>query len=61
MTTKKDIMTDPILKKGHKHKLKEVVPAICSSCKGTGLIHSNIECHACDGEGEVYIIEESNG
>lgn len=45
--------------KGHRHKMKEVEPKVCSSCKGTGHIYKfdvcwvYYECKTCQGTGEI--------
>jgi len=51
--TKKDVMTDDILKKGHAHKPKVSEPDICPYCSGLGTIY-DMECEACQGTGEIY-------
>lgn len=57
-THKKEIMTDPILKKGHVHSEKSRAPAICRECSGTGFLWKGTdienECPRCEGLGVVY-------
>jgi DnaJ-class molecular chaperone len=55
--TKKDILTDPLLSKGHSHILKGHEPDVCPQCGGTGTLddvyNENI-CPQCEGEGVIY-------
>jgi DnaJ-class molecular chaperone len=55
--TKKEIMTDPILKKGHVHKdKKKENPKLCTACKGRGWdteAGKLASCFKCKGEGYI--------
>ena len=51
--TKKQVMTDPILSKGHGHPVKRSEPKICPDCKGRCYTDTGMECYTCDGEGEI--------
>ncbi|RMG76679.1 MAG: hypothetical protein D6711_03325 [Chloroflexi bacterium] len=61
--SKKDILTDPILRKGHPHKYVDTTAFMrCGACKGYGLIGGKWTdrpdkrevCPLCDGEGIIY-------
>jgi len=55
--TKKDVMTDPLLRKAHAHPLKYPEPIVCPDCKGSGCEHNNKHttmCKTCQGLGEIY-------
>lgn len=63
--TKKQVFTDPIMRKSHKHNVPEFTPVICPNCKGEGECVTNHnfkqgpfskkeECTVCGGAGEVY-------
>lgn len=52
--TKKEIMTDEILKKGHAHALRKNEPRICPNCKGSGFFGAAKECPTCEGDGVLY-------
>jgi DnaJ-class molecular chaperone len=58
--TRKQILTDPILKKSHTHKEKDRVPKVCPKCRGTGASgilgggNTPEACSKCRGLGEVY-------
>lgn len=55
MSTKKQVLTDPILKKGHVHEEKKGEPVVCQKCDGTGWLRLwNVNCNKCDGEGVIY-------
>lgn len=53
-------MTDPILRKGSRHKEKEMQVYPCTYCGGLGNIEANnyhtplIECVECGGSGEIW-------
>lgn len=49
---KKDVLTDDILKKSHRHKEKEFTPEVCPNCEGRGYVRKQI-CEMCIGEGVV--------
>ena len=62
--SKKDIMTDPILRKGHGHQTKKEAyrPEVCPKCRGYGyfsITNDNGEpkgatyCSYCAGMGEL--------
>lgn len=64
MKSKKDVMTDPLLKKGHSHKIKMTKEEkICTSCDGVGIYYAECqtcqngvvqeECPTCGGEGVI--------
>ncbi len=68
MGHKKDIMTDPILRKGHGHQTKKEAyhPEVCPKCKGWGFLvdpsvgeeHAKlgaglVDCAHCAGMGEL--------
>ena len=57
--SKKDVLTDPILRKGHVHKQRVSEPDVCPDCLGTGTITdryvgTTIDCPTCEGSGEIY-------
>lgn len=51
-TQRKQIMTDPILRKGHAHGIHEYEPQVCPDCRGMST-YNNVICPTCDGEGEI--------
>lgn len=51
--TRKDIMTDDLLRKSHSHYNKQPVPLICNTCKGSGLDIQSRVCPTCFGEGTI--------
>jgi len=58
--TKKQVLTDPILSKGHSHPIKRVKPEVCPNCEGVGKVPGRIgndkvqwECRVCKGIGEL--------
>ena len=54
-TFKKEIMTDPLLRKSHAHPEKMSIPKVCNSCSGTGVASDGqSECPVCEGMGVVY-------
>lgn len=54
--TKKQVLTDPILRKTHRHNKVEWDPVECPKCGGWGYIKHIQEhrCDACQGEGVIY-------
>ena len=55
--TKKQVMTDPLLRKGHVHRQSYAEPDVCPACGGTGFFvgdNDEEECRTCQGTGEVY-------
>lgn len=64
MKTKKQILTDDLLKKGHVHKDNCPLPEVCGNCSGHGTVIINshalthrdeyvqIMCPVCGGTGE---------
>lgn len=59
MKTKKEVMTDPLLKKGGAHRIMDVVPEVCTACSGRGSIPQKGGqlpkiCIQCGGEGVTY-------
>lgn len=52
--TKKEVMMDPLLKKGHAHKPRLSEPDVCPDCKGRGYLANEEECSRCGGTGEIY-------
>lgn len=51
--TKKDVLTDDILKKSHYHLEKSFAPKICHFCGGSGEVGRAV-CEYCQGEGVIY-------
>lgn len=55
---RKQIFTDPILMKGHKHesrKYKERKFRVCPECGGSAYNpNNNFDCWTCNGEGVIY-------
>lgn len=52
--SKKEILADPILRKGHAHKMKELTPEVCPDCFGKGVLEDGEECPTCQGLGVIY-------
>lgn len=55
--TKKEVMTDDILKKSHYHEMKNHAPKVCQACAGMGRIRNRWReetCHVCEGEGVLF-------
>jgi len=50
--SKKDVMTDEVLKKSHRHKDRDYTPDICINCNGVGYVRGEL-CEVCGGEGVV--------
>ena len=63
--TKKDVLTNDLLRKSHAHPLAKPSPKVCSSCGGYGkeriqidkLLHRYEECPDCGGAGVVVEVE----
>lgn len=51
--TKKDVLTDDLLKKSHAHKPKVAEPKVCPYCNGSGMVGDK-ECPKCYGEGIIF-------
>lgn len=66
MASKKEIMTDPILRKAHAHEdKKKKPPDVCLQCRGSGISLEKFKfqgreweevgaCSRCNGEGVIY-------
>ncbi len=56
--TKKEILTDPLLRKGHVHRRRQAVPKPCPACHGLGTygdFERNIhDCELCDASGILW-------
>lgn len=52
--SKKEVMTDPLLRKGHRHPMRQIEPEVCPDCKGRGYLANEEECSRCGGTGEIY-------
>jgi hypothetical protein len=60
--TKKALMTDPLLNKGHVHKDKQLEKDICYVCDGWGYLPEHGEdedCHICGGSGTLWIVTKN--
>ena len=53
--TKKEIFTDPVLRKAHRHERLNKEGELCPVCKGM-CVDKDMEiiCENCEGEGVVY-------
>ena len=65
MKKKKEIMTDPILKKSHRHPVKQTDVNVCGNCLGRGVVKISygtmsdmqeawVDCPTCHGEGATH-------
>ena len=53
MSKRKEVLTSPLLKKGHVHK-EPIKPdvEVCQKCNGTGVLRLwDVPCNKCGGEG----------
>ena len=53
--TKKEILADPLLMKGHRHVDRAYVEVLCPQCGGYGILHddSYTDCEFCGGSGVI--------
>ena len=57
--TKKEVMTDPLLRKGAIHATYEEVEKLCPDCGGLGIDSHGMECTFCQGTGTYFTTERS--